>query len=173
VVGVNVAVGDAASLNWANDVLGEPARIDHAPVPFTGVFAASVVEVLLRQKVWSVPAFETVVAGVMLIDTSAVVDAQGLLLMVQRNTTGPAPPVWVKVEEPLAALLKVPVPPLTTLQAPVPGVAVLPPSAVVVPEAHIVCGPPTEAVGAMALTIICTSFVEAVQGALVMVQRKV
>jgi cobalt-zinc-cadmium resistance protein CzcA len=105
--------------------------------------------------------------------TSAVLAAQGLLLIVQRNTTGPVPPVCVKVEEPLAALLKVPVPPLTTLHAPVPVVGVLPPSAVVVPRLQMVCVPPTVAVVGGALTVITTSLVEAVQGLFVAVQRKV
>ena len=114
-VGVKVAVAEPVLLNCAVLVLGEPARIDHAPVPFTGVFAASVVDVLIRQIVWSGPAFEVVVAGVMLIVTSAVLAAQGLLLMVQRSRTGPVPPVCVKVEVPLVELLNVPVPPLTTL----------------------------------------------------------
>ena len=63
---------------------------------------------------------------------------QGALLIVQRTTTGPAPPVWVKVEVGEAALEKVPVPPPCTLQAPVPVVGVLPPKLVVVPFAQIV-----------------------------------
>ena len=77
-------------------------------------------------------------AWLIVIVTSAVEAAHGLLLIVQRTTTGPAPPVWVKVEVGEAALEKVPVPPLNTLQAPVPVVGVLPPKLVVVPFAQIV-----------------------------------
>ena len=75
----------------------------------------------------------------------AVAAAQGALLIVQRTMTGPAPPVCVNVALGNAALEKLPVPPLTTLQAPVPVVGVLPPSPVVVPFVQIVCGPPTVA----------------------------
>ena len=114
-VGVKVAVGEEVLLNWAVLVLGDPASMDHAPMPCAGVLAARAVETPLMQIVWSGPAFEVVVAGVMLMVTSAVLAAQGLLLMVQRTTSGPAPPVCVKVDEPLVEALNVPVPPLTTL----------------------------------------------------------
>ena len=114
-MGVKVAVGEVALLSCALLVLGEPARMDHAPVPLVGVLAASAVETALIQIVWAGPAFEVVVAGVMLMVTSAVLAAQGLLLIVQRSRTGPVPPVCVKVEVPLVELLNVPVPPLTTL----------------------------------------------------------
>ena len=70
--------------------------------------------------------------------TSAVVAVHGALLIVQRTITGPVPPVWVKVDVGEAALEKVPVPPLNTLQAPVPTEGVLPPRLVVVPFAQIV-----------------------------------
>ena len=69
--------------------------------------------------------------------SSANVEAQGALVMVQRTTTGPAPVAWVKVEVGLAALLKEPVPPLCTVQAPTPGLATLPPKEPVVPNAQI------------------------------------
>lgn len=172
-VGVKVAVGEVVLLSWAVEVLGEPARMDHAPVPCVGVFAAKVVDVLLRQIVWSGPALDTVVAGVMLMVTSAVLAVHGLLLIVHRNTTGPVPPVCVKVEEPLVELLKVPVPPLTTLHWPVPEPGVLPPNAAVVLPLQIVCVPPTVAVVGRARTVITTSFVLAVQGLLLIVQRRV
>ena len=70
--------------------------------------------------------------------TSAVDAVHGALLIVQRRITGPAPPVCVKVEPGKAALEKVPVPPLTMLQVPVPFVGVLPPRPFVVPFAQMV-----------------------------------
>ena len=70
--------------------------------------------------------------------TVAVEAVQGALLMLHRTTTGPAPPVWVKVELGDPALEKVPVPPLTTLHAPVPTEGVLPPKLAVVPFVQIV-----------------------------------
>ena len=80
------------------------------------------------------------------IETVALDAVQGLLLIVQRTTTGPAPPVCVKVELPLDPALNVPVPPLTMLHAPVPETGVLPPNAAVVPFAQIDWLPPTVAV---------------------------
>ncbi len=70
----------------------------------------------------------------------------GARLIVHRTITGPTPPVCVKVAFGAAALEKVPVPPLTTLHAPVPDCGVLPPSPVVVVLTQIVCAPPTVAV---------------------------
>ena len=81
----------------------------------------------------------------MVTEASDVEAVHGALLMVQRTMTGPAPPVWVKVAFGVAALEKVPVPPLTTLHAPVPTDGVLPPRPVVVPFAQMVCAPPVEA----------------------------
>lgn len=78
--------------------------------------------------------------------TLAVDAVQGPLLIVHRTTTGPVPPVCVNVAFGNAALENVPVPPLTTLQAPVPLVGVFPPKPVVVPFAQMVCAPPTVAV---------------------------
>ena len=65
--------------------------------------------------------------------TFAVDAVQGALLIVQRTMMGPVPPVCVKVAFGELALENVPVPPLTTLHAPVPMVGVLPPRPVVVP----------------------------------------
>lgn len=172
-VGVKVGVAEVVLLSWAVLVLGEPARMDHAPVPWVGVLAAKVVETLVMQMVWSGPAFEAVVAGVMLMLTSAVLATQGLLLIVHRRTTGPVPPVCVKVEEPLLALLNVPVPPLTTLHWPVPVPGVLPPNEAEVPEAQIVCVPPTVAVVGVPATVITTSSVREGHGLLLIVQRSV
>ena len=105
--------------------------------------------------------------------TSAVLAVHGALLIVQRRITGPAPPVCVKVEPGNAAFEKVPVPPLTMLQAPVPAVGVLPPRPVVVPLTQMDCAPPTVAVVGAVLIVIVTLAVEAVQGALLMVQRTI
>ena len=80
-----MAVGEEVLLNCAVDVFGEPARIVHAPVPTAGVLAASVVEPLTRQIVWSGPAAAVVGDGATVITTSSVELAQGLLLIVQRR----------------------------------------------------------------------------------------
>src|SRR5436189_247106 len=101
----------------------------------------------------------------MVIVTVAEDAVHGEFEIVQRSTTGPAPPVCVKVELPLAALLNVPVPPLSIDHAPVPTVGVLPPSPAVVPSAQIVCGPPTVAVVGAATTVTVTLWhAVAVQG---------
>src|SRR5204862_7990926 len=101
------------------------------------------------------PPTVAVVGGWLIVMVTLAVDAvQGASLIVQRTTTEPAPPAWVKVEVGEAALENVPVPPLTTLHAPVPVVVALPPRLVVVPFAQIVCGPPTVAVVGGAFTVI-------------------
>ncbi len=92
--------------------------------------------------------------------TSAVDGVQGALEMVQRTVIGPVPPACVKVELPEEAFEKVPVPPLTTDQAPVPTPGVLPPREAVVPLAQIVCGPPAVADVGAALTVMTASAVE-------------
>jgi hypothetical protein len=82
----------------------------------------------------------------MVMVTLAVEAVHGELAIVQRTTTGPLPLVWVKVAfAVLASGLKVPAPPLTTDQLPVPVVGGLPPRPAVVPKAQIVCAPPTVA----------------------------
>ena len=50
-MGVNVAVGEAVLLSWALLVLGDPAKMDQAPVPWVGALAAKAVEPLLMQIV--------------------------------------------------------------------------------------------------------------------------
>lgn len=107
----------------------------------------------------------------MVIVTLAVDAVQGALLMVHRTRIGPVPPVCVNVAFGVAALEKVPVPPLTTLHAPVPTVAVLPPKPVVVPFTQMVCAPPTDAVVGGWLIVMVTSPVDGVQGALLIVHR--
>jgi hypothetical protein len=164
---VKVDVPLAALLN----VPAPPLTTLQAPVPTDGVLPPSEVVVPSAQIVCAPPTVAVVGAGVIVMLTLAVLAVQGLLLIVQRSTIGPVPPVCVKVDVPLAALLKVPVPPLTTLQAPVPTDGVLPPRLVVVPFAQIVCALPTVAVVGCALKVMSTSSVEAVQGALLIVQR--
>jgi hypothetical protein len=79
--------------------------------------------------------------------TSAVDEPQPGLEIVHRTVIGPVPPVCVNVAFGADAFgLNVPVPPLTTDQAPVPTEGVLPPSPAVVPFAQIVWAPPTVAV---------------------------
>jgi len=143
-----------------------------APVPTLGVLAAMVAVPEETQAESGLPALEVVGGCVMVMLTLAPDAVQGLLLIVQRTTTGPTPPVCVKVEEPLAGLLKVPVPPLTMLHAPVPTLGVLPPNAALVPLAHIICALPTVEVVGGWLMLMLTLAVEAGQGALpVIVQR--
>ena len=105
--------------------------------------------------------------------TSSVDGVQEPLEIVQRTTTGPAPPVCVKVAFGELALLNVPVPPLTTDHIPVPLVGMLPPKPVVTPKAQIVCGPPTVAVVGGGVRVIVTSAVDEVQGGFEIVQRTV
>lgn len=83
--GVKVAVGDVVLLNWASEVEGLPASTLHAPVPTEGVLAASVVELVVVQSVWSGPALEVVGAGFTVITTSSCVEVQGTRLVVQRR----------------------------------------------------------------------------------------
>jgi hypothetical protein len=83
---------------------------------------------------------------VIVIVTSAVESVQAPFEIVQRRTTGPIPPVCVKVAFGILALgLKVPVPPLTTVHIPVPLEGVFPPKPAVVPKSQIVCELPTVA----------------------------
>ena len=101
----------------------------------------------------------------MVMETLAVEAVQGALLMVHLSTTGPVPPVWVKVEAGEPALEKVPLPPLTMPQEPVPMEGVLPPSAAVVPPVQMVCGPPVVAVVGGWLIVMVVLAVDAVHGA--------
>lgn len=143
----------------------------HAPVPTLGTLAAMVAVPEETQADSVLPALDVVGGCTIVMETVALDAVQGLLLIVQRSTTGPVPLVCVKVEEPLAALLNVPEPPLTMLQAPVPTPGVLPPSAAVVLLAQIVCVLPTVAVVGGGVIVMLTSAVLAVQGLLLMVQR--
>ena len=119
----------------------------HAPTPMVAVLAAMVASPGNEQMDWSAPASATVGCGVMLTLRSADVGSQGGLVMVQRSTTGPAPPVCVKVALGLLTEEKVPVPPLITDHAPEPATGVLAPNAAEVAPSQMVCGPPTLASG--------------------------
>ena len=81
--GVNVAVGFAVLLNWAEE-LDWPVT-DQAPVPTPGVLAASTAEPG-RQMDWSGPAFEAVGTALEVIVTCEVVGVQGLCETVHWNT---------------------------------------------------------------------------------------
>ena len=95
----------------------------------------------------------------MVTNTSAVAAVHGAFDTVQRKVITPVPVKCVNVAFGVVAVgLKVPVaPPVTIDHIPVaPPAGVLPPSPAVVPNAQIVCGPPTVAVGC-SLTVITTS----------------
>ena len=78
---------------------------------------------------------------------SANESAHGGLETVHLNIIGPVPLVCVKVAFGLLAFgLNVPVPPLCTVQLPVPLAVVLPPNETVVPSAQMVWFDPTVAV---------------------------
>ena len=138
---VNVAFGKVA----LEKVPAPPLTTLQAPVPVVGVLPPSPVVVPFTQIVCAPPTVAVVGPWLMVMVTLAVAAVHGALLIVQLTTTGPAPPVCVNVELGNVALEKLPVPPLTTLQAPVPVVGVLPPSPVVVPFVQIVCAPPAVA----------------------------
>src|SRR5258706_4094781 len=121
-----------------------PLTAAQAPVPRPAVLPPREAVVPLAQIVCGPPAVADVGAALTVMTASAVEFAHGPCVIVQRRVMGPAPPVCVKVELGLEAFEKVPVPPLTTDQAPVAvPVGVLPPRPVVVPLVQIVCAPPT------------------------------
>jgi hypothetical protein len=168
-VRVNVALGSLASEN----VPVPPLTTDHVPVPEPGVLPPRDAEAASAQIVCGPPTV-AVVGGCFTVTTTSAVDAvHGALEIVQRRVIGPVPPVCVKVEVGDAAFENVPVPPLTTDQAPVAvPVGVLPPRLAVVPLVQIVWAPPVVAV--CAAWIVTTTFaVDAVQGAFEMVHRTV
>lgn len=165
---VNVAFGEVA----VEKVPVPPLTTLQAPVPTVGALPPRPEVVPFTQMVCGPPVVAVVGGWLMVIVTSAEVEVQGALLIVHRTTTGPAPPVWVNVAFGEAALEKVPVPPLTTLQAPVPIVGVLPPSPADVPFVQIVWAPPAVAAEGGWLMVTVTSAVVAVHGALLIVQRR-
>lgn len=117
------------------------------PVPLVGVLPPNPGVVPPVQIVCGPPTVAVVDPWEIVMVTSADESAvQGALEIVHRTVTGPVPPVWVKVAFGVVAFgLNVPVPPLTTLQFPVPLTGIFPPSPVVVPFPQMVCGPPTVA----------------------------
>ena len=123
-----------------------PETTDHAPVPVVGVFPPKLAVVPLAQIVCPVPTVAVVGGCVTVIDTSAVEAGHSTFEIVHRNVIGPTPPVCVKVDVPLEAFEKVPVPPETTDHAPEPVVGVFPPRLAVVALAQIVWPVPTVAV---------------------------
>lgn len=123
-----------------------PLTTVHWPVPFVGVLPPSPAVVPPVQIVCGVPVMAVDGGCLIVMVTFAKEAAHGARLIVHRTITGPAPPVWVKVAFGAVLFgLKVPVPPLTTLQVPVPDWGLLPPSPVVEVLTQIVCGPPTVA----------------------------
>jgi len=168
---VNVAVGVEAL--GENVPVTPPVTIDHPPVPEVGVLPPSPAVVPFTQIVCGPPAVAVVGGCFTVTTTSAVESAQGALLIVQRSVMGPVPPVCVNVAFAVEMLLKLPAPPPTTDQAPVPVVGALPPRPVVVPFAQIVCGPPTVAAVGVAAMVKATSDVAAVHGEFETVHRRV
>lgn len=168
-----VCVNVAFAVEALENVPVPPLTTLQAPVPIVGVLPPSPVDVPFVQIVWAPPAVAGEGGWLMVTVTSAVVAVHGALLIVQRRTTGPVPPVCVNVELGRPAFANEPVPPPTMLHAPVPDVGVLPPSPVVVPPLQMVWGPPVVAVLGAGLIVMVTFAVDAVQGALLMVQRTI
>ena len=108
-----------------------------------------------------------------MMDTSSAVAVQGALLMVQRSTYVPTEviPVTVVVGEDGVVMVGVEGP-LMKLHAPVPVVAVFPANVAEPLVAQMFWSAPAFATVGGALTMIETFDVEAVQGALLIVQRR-
>ena len=151
----------------AEVIVAVPETKDQEPVPTDAMFPDNVA-VLMLQAVISAPALAVVGLSLLVMVISSNVAAQGALVMVQRNTFAPTPnPVIPE----LAALGEVIVPvPETSVHDPVPAVGVFPARVAVV--AQINWSVPAAAVR-FALISIITSSVEATQGELDIVQRKV
>jgi hypothetical protein len=101
-----------------------------APVPTVAVFPARVA--VAAQTAWSEPAAEVVGAAFLVMTTSSVEAVQGELLMVHLKVAEPTP-IAVTPEVGLEGVVTVAVPD-TTVQAPVPTVAIFPASVAVVAQ---------------------------------------
>src|SRR5215213_1680410 len=157
---VNVAFGSLAL--GANVPVAPPVTIDHVPVaPPVGVLPPSPAVVPSAQIVCGPPAL-AVGCWLTVTVTSANESGHGGLAMVHLSTMGPVPLVCVKVAfGALSFGVNVPAPPLCTVQAPVPIDGLLPPRPEVVPNAQMVCGPPTVAVvgGFLTVTVVAGELV--------------
>lgn len=145
---VHRTITGPAPLVWVKVAFGEPAfgvkvpvpplTTLQAPIPTNGALPPRPVVVPFAQMGCTVPAVATLGSWLIVMFTLAVEATHGALLIVHRTSTGPVPPVWVKVALGDVAFENVPVPPLTTLQSPLPTVGVLPPRPFVVPFTQIV-----------------------------------
>ncbi len=168
---VKVALGVVA---FGENVPVPPPTTDQVPVPTVGALPPRPVVVPRAQIVCGPPTVAVVGGWLIVIVTFATDGAHGGFEIVQARMTGPRPLVCVNVAFGVVAFgLNVPVPPLTTDQAPVPVVGVLPPRPVVVPSAQIVCGPPAVAGVGPTVSVTTTSAAEGAHGALEIVQRSV
>src|SRR5205085_1255342 len=107
------------------------------------------------------PPTVAVVGSSSMVTVTSAAELPHVLVMVHLSTTGPVPLVCVNVAAGVPASgLNVPVPPLTTDQAPVPLTGALPPRPAVVPSVQMVCGPPAVAVVGGSTTVKLTSALE-------------
>ena len=116
-----------------------PLTTVHVPVPLVGPLPPSPAVVPPEHIVWLPPTLAVVGGWLIVTLNCAVESAQGGFEIVHLRTIGPFPVRCVNVAPGVLAFgLNDPVPPLTTVHIPVPTLGVLPPSPVVVPNAHIV-----------------------------------
>lgn len=153
-----------------------PVTIDHVPVaPPAGVLPPRLAVVPKAQIVCGPPAVAVGCCLTVIITSAVALCPHVGLVTVQRTVIVPGPLVGVNVAPGVVAFgLNVPVAKAVTIdQVPVsPPAGVLPPSEAVVPLSQMVCGPPAVAIGAGS-SVITTSAVAAVHGALETVHRRV
>jgi hypothetical protein len=149
-------------------IVAEPVTMLQAPVPVVAAVAA-IVNVLVLHNVWSAPA-AAVVGNAWFVSTTSSEDVHVPLVIVQRRVAGvPAvTPVTPEVGEEGVVIVAVP---LTTLQTPVPTLALLP-ARVKAPLLQLTRSVPAAATVADAWFVSTTSSVE-VHVPLVVVHRKV